>query len=205
MTLVTKQAENSENQNTEADTDAGEHQTETLESLRAERDALAAEAAKERGIRKTLQAERDKAKKATQTAPKDSGEDYKQLWEQSNSKLTKMQEQVKQSAVKAALTTKLSASKVQADKLDAAIALLDQSLVEWDEDSGVDNQSITAAVQKLKGNYAWLFETKVTANQLKPAAEGSATGKTITRAEFDRLSPADKMTKMVTEKFTVID
>ncbi|WP_424139377.1 DUF6651 domain-containing protein [Roseomonas chloroacetimidivorans] len=43
-----------------------------------------------------------------------------------------------------------------------------------------------------------------TGSGAKPSAGGATGGKTITRAEFDKLSPADKFTKM-SEQFQVVD
>lgn len=176
----------------------------TVEQLQAELAEARAEAAKLKGIKEKIVKERDALKKAPKVESTD--EDYKSLWEESNTKLSKMQEAVKSSQKQSALREKLLGAKVQADKVDAALKLADMNLVEWDEDSGVDSSSVTAAVQKLKKDYGWMFESKVAGTpEPKSPSEGTASDKTITRAEFERLSPQQKRDKVVVEKFKVVD
>lgn len=189
--------------NQDADKDAGEQPT--VEELQAELAAAHAEAAKLKGIRDDLKKQRDDLKKKV-PAKSDSDEDYKSLWEESNQKLTKMQEAIKSRDVKDALRTKLLSSKVQADKIEAALQLADQKLVEWDEEEGVRKSSVDATVQKLKGSFGWLFESKVAGTpEPKSPSEGSSSDKTITRAEWSQLSPQQQRDKIVVEKFKVVD
>lgn len=177
----------------------------TLDELKQDLADARAETARLRGIRKTLETERNALKVKVKT-PEGNDEDYKKLWEASNTKLTSMQDAVKSRDIKDALRTKLTTSKVQADKIDAAVALADLKLVEWNEDEGVSSSSVTAAVQKLKGSYSWLFETRVAGTpDAKVATEGNSSEKTITRAEFDRLSPQAKHDKIVKDQFKVVD
>lgn len=181
----------------------GDQSTVELDALKADLEEIRAEAAKQRGIAKAAIAERDKLKK--QSVVKDTDEDYKKLWDDANQKLSTYQTKVKAADIKAAVMGKLNSSKVQDDKLVAALKLVDHEMIEWDEDVGVDSKSVTAAVQKLKTDFGWLFETKLVPTQLKNPTEGSSDGKTILRAEFDRLSAPDRHRKIVVDKFQVVD
>ena len=108
--------------NPDAITDAGEKPNKSVEELQAELAEANADRAKLQGIKKNLIKERDDWKKKV-PAKSDSDEDYKSLWEESNSKHTKLQEALKDRDVKDALRSKLLSSKVQADKIDAALQL----------------------------------------------------------------------------------
>ena len=55
-------------------------------------------------------------------------------------------------------------AKVSDDFVDAALALVDQSMIDWDEEDGVAENTVVAAVQKLKGKYAKFFESKLNGN-----------------------------------------
>lgn len=195
-------------ENTNVDSNVDEHKDgggqPTVEQLQAELADARAEAAKLKGIKEKIVKERDALKKAPKVESTD--EDYKSLWEESNTKLSKMQEAVKSSQKQSALREKLLGAKVQSDKVEAALKLADMNLVEWDEDSGVDGSSVTAAVQKLKKDYGWMFESKVPGTpEPKSPSEGASSDKTITRAEFERLTPQQRRDKVVVEKFKVVD
>lgn len=176
---------------------------ETVESLKAKLnelsstvESLSAEAAKNRNLRRQAEKERDELKKFKGTQSENE-QDYKQLWSESNEKLSKVMEKTKRSDIQVAALAQLQKSKVAQDKVDAALGLIDSSLIEWDETSGVDRQSVTAAVQKLKSQYGFLFETTIAATgEPKVPGDGSSAANTLTRAEFELLSPIDKRAKM---------
>lgn len=200
---MTTETQNVDNNDVDNSTAGGDQPT--VEQLQAELAEARAEAAKLKGIKAKLVLERDSLKKAP-AKNESTEEDYKSLWDDANQKLTKMQEAVKSSQKESALRERLLATKVHADKVDAALKLADLNMVEWDEDSGIDKTSVTAAVQKLKGAYGWLFESKVAGTpEPKSPSEGSSSDKTISRAEFERLNPEQKRDKIVTQKFKVVD
>lgn len=174
---------------------------ETVESLKARLSemestvkSLSDEATKHKSIRRAVEKERDELRTKTKAAPT-ADEDYKALWQSTNEKLTKVQERAKTADIRSALNEQLTKSKVSSDKLNAAIGLIDRALIEWDEDAGVDTHSVTAAVQKLKSEHGFLFETTVAKTEVKTPGDGG-TKNTISRAAFDALSPKDKAEKM---------
>jgi hypothetical protein len=180
----------------------------TIESLQAQLveqseavAALTAEATKNKALRRKAEQERDDLKTKVKTS--DGDKDYKALWTQTNEKLTKTLEKAKSADINAALTDQLGKAKVASDKFGAARKLIDSTLIEWDEDAGIDQQSIVAAVQKLKSEHGFLFETTVQKTDVKnPGEAGSTT--TIARSAFDALSPTDKAAK-VKAKVKIID
>ena len=170
----------------------------TLESLQAELNAARNEAAKEKSIRTKLQQERDAAKSAKKQETSNE-DDYKKLWAEQTEKLSKIQEKVKSTSVDSVVKAKLAKAGVLPDAIDAATQLVDRGMVSWDEESGVDEVSAQAAVAKLKSQYGFMFEKKVSATDPKQPAEGKNNGaKVITRSEFDSLSAAEKVSRMAT-------
>jgi hypothetical protein len=174
---------------------------ETIESLKAKLaetseavQALTAEATKNKALRRKAEQERDELKKKP-PASNDSTEDYKKLWEETNTKLSKTLERAKTADINSALTDQFGKTKVASDRFAAALKLVDSTLVEWDEDTGVNKASVVAAVQKLKSEHKFLFESTVDATDPKNAGDGR-TGNTITRSIFDALSPKDKAAKV---------
>lgn len=166
-----------------------------LETLKAERDAAAADAAKYRKLQKDAIAERDALKKS---APQQKNEeDYKSLWTESQDKLTKYQERIKGADINSALTAQLTKAGVSQMWLDAAVKLVDKDMIEYDEDAGVDKQSVTATVAKLKSAYPAMFEKLIKGVDPKDAVNGtSSESKTMTRGEFDKLDPVSKSKRM---------
>jgi phage-related tail protein len=156
--------------------------------------SLSDEATKHKNIRRTVEKERDELRAKTKSTDQ-STEDYKALWQQTTEKLTKVQERTKTADIRSALTEQLQKSKVASDKFDAALDLVDRSLIEWDEEAGVDRHSVTAAVQKAKSKYGFLFEMTVAATDPKQAGEGGIKN-SITRAAFDALTPTEKVAKV---------
>jgi chromosome segregation ATPase len=156
--------------------------------------SLSDEATKHKSIRRQVEKERDELRAKTKSVDQ-STEDYKALWQETTQKLTKVQERTKTADIRSALTEQLTKSKVASDKFDAALDLVDRSLIEWDEDAGVDSHSVVAAVQKAKSKYGFLFEMTVAPTDPKPASEGGIKN-SITRAAFEALSPSEKVAKV---------
>jgi hypothetical protein len=182
---------------------------ETVESLKAKLaeyestvSSLNGEAAKHKALRRAAEKERDDLKK-NKPANDKSDQDYKTLWEQSNDKLTKSLERAKKADINTALTEQFGKTKVASDRYAAALKLIDSTLVEWDEEAGVDKSSVVAAVQKLKSEHKFLFESTVESTDVKNAGD-AGTKNTISRSIFDTLSPADKMAK-VKSKVKIVD
>jgi len=193
-----------ENNDIATNTDGGGQPT--VEQLQAELAEARAEAARLKGIKEDLKKQRDDLKKKVPAKSESTDEDYKALWEDSHQKLTKMQDAIKMSQKENALRDKLIAAKVQSDKVNAALKLADLNMVEWDEDSGVDGTTVTAAVQKLKKDYGWMFESKVAGTpEPKSASEASSSDKTISRAEWNKLPPQRQRDIIVVDKFKVVD
>jgi len=175
---------------------------ETVESLKArlaELDSTVAslnsEATKHKALRRQAEKERDEFKTKVKTTDT-SEQDYKQLWQQTNDKLSKTLERAKKADINTALSEQFNKSKVSSDKFGAALKLVDHSLIEWNEDEGIDGRSITAAVQKLKSEHGFLFESMVAATDPKTPGDASSKNNTITRTAFEALSPMDKAAKM---------
>jgi hypothetical protein len=167
----------------------------SIEDLQGQLTKANAEAAKERNIRKQLQAERDAAKKA----PKEnsSEDDYKALWAQEREKAEKLLNKTKAASIESTVKAKLSKAGVLPDAIDAAAKLLDAGMVQWDEDDGVDEVSAQAAVAKLKSQFGFMFEKKVSATDPKhPADNKNNSDKTMSRSQFDSLSPQAKVERM---------
>lgn len=175
-----------------------------LDALKTEADEAKADAAKLRGIKKDLEKQRDELKKSKK-GDDDSNEDYKKLWQEAQDKLTKGQERAKSSDINAAVAAQLAKVKIVPEYQEAAVKLLDKGLIEWDEENGVDSQSVVAAIQKLKSSYNWMFEKKVAGADLKPAADGASNNdKTMKRAEFDKLDAAARY-EVIKKDYRIVD
>jgi hypothetical protein len=180
---------------------SGEGQEETVESLKAKIaeyestvESLNGEAAKHKTLRRQAEKERDTLRKNKPAS--DGSEDYKKLYEESNKKIAKTLERAKSADINTALHAQFGKAKVASDKILAAQKLVDSSLLEWDEDSGVDNTSVIAAVAKLKSEHPFLFEGTVAPTNVVNAGDGGTQKSTITRAQFASLSPVDQVAKM---------
>src|SRR5579862_7923400 len=142
---------------------------EKLAELESTVSSLNAEATKNKHLRRAAEKERDELKK---NKPADqSDKDYKTLWEQTNEKLSKSLERAKKADINTALAEQFGKTKVAADRFGAALKLIDSNLIEWDEDTGVDSRSVVAAVQKLKSEHGFLFETTVDKTDVKTAGD----------------------------------
>jgi hypothetical protein len=148
-----------------------------------------AEAAKYRAQRKKAEQERDEAKAKTKTQD----EDYKSLYQDQLQRNEKYREGRKNAEVESALVSQLTKAGVSKDALKAAAKLADKALIEWDEDQGVEDISVTAAVQKLKATEGWMFESKVARTDPKTPADGSSSANEVKRSDFDRLDPMARM------------
>ena len=166
----------------------------SIEDLQAQITTLTAEAAKYRNQRTKAQQERDELKKTSKEA---AGDDYKALWTESEAKAERLLNKAKTASVDSSIRAKLTKAGVLPDAIDAAVKLVDHSMVEWSEDNGIDEVSANAAAAKLKSQYAFMFEKKVSSTEPKNAAEGKSTSdKTLTRSQFDSLTPALKTERM---------
>ncbi len=175
-----------------------------LDALKTEADEAKADAAKLRGIKKDLEKQRDELKKSKK-GDDDSNEDYKKLWQEAQDKLTKGQERAKSSDINAAVAAQLAKVKIVPEYQEAAVKLLDKGLIEWDEENGVDSQSVVAAIQKLKSSYNWMFEKKVAGADPKPAADGASNNdKTMKRAEFDKLDATARY-EVIKKDYRIVD
>src|ERR1035441_3000087 len=90
----------------------------SVEDLQAQLATANAEAAKERNIRKTLQAERDAAKK--QKPAEKHEDDFKSLYAEANEKNEKLLARQKTSAIESAVKGRLVKAGVLPDAIDAA-------------------------------------------------------------------------------------
>lgn len=175
-----------------------------LDALKTEADEAKADAAKLRSIKKDLEKQRDELKKSKK-GDDDSNEDYKKLWQEAQDKLTKGQERAKSSDINAAVAAQLAKVKIVPEYQEAAVKLLDKGLIEWDEENGVDSQSVVAAIQKLKSSYNWMFEKKVAGADPKPAADGASNNdKTMKRAEFDKLDATARY-EVIKKDYRIVD
>lgn len=172
----------------------GDQQDVSVEELKALNAKLEAEAAKHRNIRKKVEQERDEYKQKVKTSQ---DEDYKSLWQQEVEEKNKLMATVKGSAVNSALTAQLTKAGVLPDAIEAAIGLVDQQMIEWDRDSGVDSASVTAAVAKLKAKHAFMFEKKVARTEPKSPADGSSTdANEMKRSDFEKLNPIERFERI---------
>lgn len=168
----------------EVGSDAGGDQ-QTVEQLQAELKLAQAEAAKYRKQKTDIAKERDELKGKVKVDPQE--ENYKQLWQESQDKATKAMEKMKNSDIKSAVLSKLPAVGVKSEALEAALKLIDGGLIEWSEDDGVDSATVTAAIQQLKRNHSFLFESVVQKKGGITPKDGNSSAKTITREEFDQM------------------
>ncbi len=147
---------------------------------------------------KELEGEVKKLKAGRKPESESDGQDYKTLYQQETAARTKLVERTRKSDVSTAATARLTKVGVDPEALDAALQLIDSSKVEWDEDGGVDETSVNAAVATLKTKFPVLFGKKIPANNPKVAGEGKTSDpKTITRAEFEALDYRAQSAKML--------
>jgi len=178
----------------------GDQQEVSIEERLAAAEARAqkaeAEAAKHRGIRKQVEKERDEFKAKTKTSPQE--EDYKALYQAELDERTKLTSHVKTTAIKAAVHAQLTKVGVNPAFATDAVDLMDQSLIEWDLDSGVDATSVTAAVQKFKSARPHYFEKALKGTDPKTPGEGGSNlnANTMTRSEFAKLDPTVRAERM---------
>lgn len=155
-----------------------------------------AEALKQRNIAKDLIAQRDAGKKVPKVEAKDDVTDYlKTQLDEVTSRISKYADKAKSGAITAAATTKLSAMGINPDALELAIKQLDKSLIQYDEDSEmVDDTALSAAVSKLKSKHAFLFEQRVGTSKVRLPADGSskADSNTMSQDEWKSLSSREQ-------------
>lgn len=167
-----------------------------LEVLRLRNMELEAEAAKQRKIKQKIARERDELKSNQIKSSDDNDVKYKDLFEQTNAKLEAIQKKARDSEMKSLLTEKLTKAGVKPDALAAAVRLIDQDIIEFDEDEGIDGVSVDAAVLKLRGSESFLFEDKVKPTSIRQPATKTSQSNEISRREFDALSANEKGEKV---------
>lgn len=169
----------------DANVEKEEEVTLTVEELKAEADKLRAEVAKERGIRKKLQTERDTWKKDT---TKDDSENFKELYQKQTEELNKLKDKAKNKDIEVAVRAQLAKVGILPDAVEAATRLIDSKLITYDEEAGVDVFGVETAVKDLKSKMKFMFETKIdpSKNRLADSGKGTET-KEMSRADFDKL------------------
>lgn len=178
----------------EADVNAsaeGSQQDVGKEDWEARAKRAEADAAKYRAQRAQLAKERDELKSKTKSS---SEEDYKSLYQEQLARNEKYREGRKSAEVEAALVAQLTKAGVTKEAIKAAAKLADRNLIEWDEEAGVEDISVTAAVQKLKAQESWMFESKVAKTDPKTPADGTShNANEMKRSDFDKLDPMARM------------
>jgi hypothetical protein len=178
------------NQELEGESNVGEDQPD-VSQLQAEIDRLTAEAAKYRNKNKMLLAETVELKKKQPETSQE--EDYKKLFAEEKAQRENLMAKLRQVAIEGAVKANLAKLSVKPDAFDAAVKLIDNQLIEWDADTGLDTISMDAAIKKLKNQHSFLFETTVPSVPPKSPSDPSVKSKkTMTRAEFDNLPQLEK-------------
>ncbi len=173
-----------------------EEQAEDKTDWKAKALELEAEAAKQRALKKKAVDEAAELKKKPQV-----NDEVKLFLEsqlaETNGKLAKFAEKARNGAVHVAASAKLSQMGVNPGLLAIAIKSLDQSLVQYDEDTdGVDDTALGAAVSKLKAEFPALFERPINAPKFRPPLDGSSNNldkSVITREEWSSMSSKEQM------------
>lgn len=175
-----------------------------VEKLIAERDAAIADATKQRSIKQKIAKERDSLKQ-TPATDTDTANDvkYKALWEQSQTELETIRTSSRETQLSAALTEQLSKSGIKADALVAGRKLVDRSMIEFNDDGSIDDMSVVGAMQALRAESPFLFESKIAPTSTKTPAASNTASNEITRSEFDALSPVQKSEAMRAGKSVV--
>jgi hypothetical protein len=147
----------------------------SVEDIKAERDALKAEAEKNsellKKLRKFEKENKDRAEKELLAANK-----YKELYEAAQAKISETESKFRAKAADEKLKELLSAEK--AKSIPTVMKLIDRSKIEFDEDGEVNVKSLAALVKSVKETDSILFDGTETpaAPNLKRATEGDVTG-----------------------------
>lgn len=174
-----------------------------LTAAKAEAAAANAEAAKYRKMKNDAVKERDELKKSKS----DDGEkSYEALYKQSQEEIGRIRDSSKRQSITAAIKEGLIKQGVLADALKDAARLVDTSMVNWDDEEGVDSFSVEAAVKALRGSSKYLFEAKIppTGDPKTPKNGSSKSESEMTRTEWDSISDPMKKAQAAT-KFKIID
>lgn len=156
---------------------------------------------KERSIKQQVIQERDQLKKQKKT---ENNEDVQKLLLDSQTRATELLERVKNTDIKTALVQELTKSGVAPKWFEAAVKLADRGNIDWTEEHGVDSISLQASVARLRKDFPDMFERKLTEVEAKAAAGRGGGEKTIKRADYFKLPPAEQH-KRVKEGWKVID
>lgn len=99
--------------------------------------------------------ETEEARKATELTEQGK---YKELFEEEQSKRAALELTIRDSSVVQALTKALDSAETAS--VDTALALIDRSLVKYDDDGNIDAQSVVDAIAKVKEQHSVLFKQK---------------------------------------------
>jgi len=147
---------------------------------------LRAEVAKERGIRKKLQADSDTWKKDPKV--EDTNEHFKELYQRQVDEMNKLKEKARSKDVEVAVRAQLSKVGILPDAVEAAVKLIDHKFITYDEDAGVDTFGVETAIKDLKSKMKFMFESRIDPSKNRTADSGKgADNKEMTRAEFVKL------------------
>lgn len=191
------------NTNPDLKEDGNDPEVLSPEEMKAELEKLRIDLAKERGIRKNVQKERDELKK---NPKKDEGnENYKDLYQKELTERQRLAERVKSKEINSSVKDQLLSIGILPGAVEAAVKLADSSLIAYDDDTGVDSFSAETAAKALKAKFPFMFETKINNSKNRLADNGKdAETKEIKRADFFKLDPVAQAKKMK-EGFKVID
>ena len=147
----------------------------TLESIKAERDVLKADAEKNSELLSKLRRFEKENKDRADKEAKESGK-YKELYEQADAKNKETEAKLKTKAADEKLKELLTAEK--ATSISTVMKLIDRSKIEFDEDGEVNVKSLAALIKSVKETDSILFDVTETpaAPIIKRATEGDVTG-----------------------------
>jgi hypothetical protein len=175
-----------------------------MQILKAEIEALKAEAAKERGLKKQILAEKKALEAKQLDNPKATEDDFKKLYMEQLEENESIKKSIKQTKLDALLKSKLDEAGVKTDKhVNAALKLIDKSLIDNADEDGV---AIEAAIIRLRKECDFLFEKPVSVPNPKTPADKQthSNDKTITRADWDNLPIGDQPI-LLSKGYTIID
>lgn len=188
----------------EVKTPDANQEDEQLQILKAEIEALKAEAAKERGLKKQILAEKKALEAKQLDNPKATDDDFKKLYMEQLEENESIKKSVKQQQVDALLKSKLDEAGVKTEKhINAALKLIDKNLIDNADEDGI---AIEAAIIRLRKECDFLFEKPVQGIPPKSPADKmkSSSEKTITRADWDKL-PLGEQPILMSEGYKITD
>lgn len=180
-----------------------EDNQESIESLRAQVASANAEAAKLRKIKNDLAKERDTLKHSKSA---EESANWETLYKQSQEELGKIKDSTKKQAITAAIKESLIKQGILPDAISDAAKLVDQSIISWDVDEGIDSFSVDTAVKSLRSSSKYLFENKIspTVDPKNPKNGNGKNANEMTRTEFMAIADPKERAK-VALKFKIVD